>query len=175
MAEPDNIPPAYTLTANQVGVPAEVLFALARTESNTRLTIGYYPWPWTLNIKGKGYRYKTREEACAAITDAIKRHGVYGVDIGLSQQNWGYVGKNWFTSPCAALEPLNNLLAAAQQLRKYHERTGDWITAAGMYHRPAGGKHAFKYVQKLCSHLSKKIYSGCSENPFKGVDKKYQE
>lgn len=148
-------PTAYRQVAEAAGVPAQLLYAVAQTESNTQLRIGYYPWPWTLNVKGKPLRFETREEACRAVLKAISEQGVYAVDIGLTQQNWGYIGRARFREPCDALHPINNLQSAALLLRQYYQQTGDWVSAAGMYHRPAGGEPARLYKSKIQERLKR--------------------
>ncbi len=52
-----SVPLLYAQIARQQQVPAELLYAVARAESGTRLAQGLHPWPWTLNIAGTGYRY----------------------------------------------------------------------------------------------------------------------
>jgi len=138
-------PPAYQRAALSQGVPPEVLYSIAKVESNFKIRIGTYPWPWTLNIKGKGYFFATRAEACDAALKGLQQHGKYGVDIGLTQQNWGWVGSQHYTQPCDALAPNENLQTAAIELRKCFEKEGDWVRAAGCYHRPAGGEPARRY------------------------------
>jgi len=143
-------PPAYQQAAQAAGIPAEVLYAVAKVESNFKIKIGYYPWPWTLNIKGQGAYFATRAEACAAALQGIERYGRYGVDIGLTQQNWGYVGMRYYSHPCDALAPLANLNTAALELRRcYDKQERDWVMAAGCYHRPAGGEPARLYRQQF--------------------------
>lgn len=142
-------PPAYQQAAQGAGIPAEVLYAVAKVESNLKIKIGYYPWPWTLNIKGQGRYFATRAEACTAILEGLARHGRYGVDIGLTQQNWGWVGMRHYSHPCDALTPMANLTTAAVELRRCFEKQGDWVMAAGCYHRPAGGEPARLYRQQF--------------------------
>lgn len=138
-------PPAYQRAALAGGVPPAVLYAVAKVESNFKSKIGVYPWPWTLNIKGQGRFFATREEACSAALQGLKTHGKYGVDIGLTQQNWGWVGSQHYDHPCDALSPSDNLHTAALELRKCFDKEGDWVRAAGCYHRPAGGEPARRY------------------------------
>ncbi len=142
-------PTAYRQVAAAAGIPEQLLYAVAQTESNTQLRIGYYPWPWTLNVKGKPMRFETRDLACQAVRKAIAEQGIYAVDIGLTQQNWGYIGRTRFREPCDALHPIHNLQSAALLLRQYYRQTGDWVSAAGMYHRPAGGEPARLYRSKI--------------------------
>lgn len=147
-------PPTYYEVANQQGVPVEYLYALAKTESNTQLTIGFYPWPWTLNVAGESRRFATFQEACREATEAVKLHGGRKVDIGIGQLNWGYNGQRYFASPCDSLNPRRNLEVAAYLLRQHFNDTGDWLEAAGRYHRPAGGAPATKYKAEIARRLA---------------------
>jgi hypothetical protein len=148
-------PPAYQRAALSQGVPPEVLYTIAKVESNFKSKIGVYPWPWTLNIKGKGHFFATRDEACSAALDGLKTHGKYGVDIGLTQQNWGWVASQHYAHPCDALSPNDNLNTAALTLRKCFDKEGDWIKAAGCYHRPAGGEPARRYREAFNTKYQK--------------------
>ncbi|MBF8164306.1 Soluble lytic murein transglycosylase (plasmid) [Stutzerimonas frequens] len=146
-------PPTYQNVAMQAGVPVEYLYAVAKTESNTQLTIGYYPWPWTLNVAGESRRFATFKEACADAESAVAKHGGRSVDIGIGQLNWGYNGFKYFASPCDSLNPRRNLEVAAMLLRQHFEKYGDWLEAAGRYHRPAGGAPAEIYKAKIKKRL----------------------
>ncbi|MHB0818476.1 lysozyme family protein [Stutzerimonas stutzeri] len=159
---PELPPPAYQIASHTAGVPSELLYAVAKTESNAKLRIGYYPWPWTLNVKGKSMYFDTRNEACNAALEGIRQHGERGVDIGLTQQNWGWVGKNWFAHPCDALDPYTNLQAASKQLRRYYDASNDWVTAAGQYHRPAGGAPAKRYRAAIRKRLNQICAQSCT-------------
>jgi hypothetical protein len=148
-------PSTYVSVSNQAGIPAELLYAVAKTESNTQLNIGFYPWPWTLNVAGKPMRFNTQEQACEAAVKAISQSGAKSVDIGLGQLNWGYNGRNYFRHPCDSLNPLQNLQVAASLLRTHYNATGDWVEAAGRYHRPAGGAPAEAYRKQIRKRLAK--------------------
>lgn len=138
-------PPAYQRAALDGGIPPEILYAISKVESNLKIKIGTYPWPWTLNVNGAAKYFRTRAEACSAIQDGLDQFGPYKVDIGLTQQNWGWVGSKYYNHPCDALAPTENLHTAAVVLRECFEKEGDWILAAGCYHRPAGGEPARRY------------------------------
>lgn len=154
-AHAEVIPSAYLDAANRHGVPPEILYAVAQQESNAKLNIGFYPWPWTLNIAGKGAYFSTRQAACEAAERAIKEKGEKSVDIGLTQQNWGYIGKSHYSNPCDALNPYQNLETGALELRRCFDKRGDWIEAAGCYHRPAGGKPAELYKSSISKRLTR--------------------
>ena len=68
-----NVPPAYEAIAQQFGVPADVLYAIALTES--RMQVGRNltrPWPWTANVEGKPYRFNTRAELTAFLRQQLQ-------------------------------------------------------------------------------------------------------
>lgn len=69
LAQP--LPEAYRHAAEHFRVPPELLWAVTQTESGANLNGRDPPWPWTLNIKGTGYRYASREQACLALLAAI--------------------------------------------------------------------------------------------------------
>ena len=147
-------PPAYQLIALPAGVPSEVLYSVALQESGTRLRGQLVPWPWTLNVAGAGYRFATRSDACNALLHAIQTAGPHRVDVGLGQTNIGANGHR-YSSPCEGLDPYKNLSVTAQILAEHKAKGCDWITAAGRYHRPAGGKPAARYRLAFAKHLSR--------------------
>ena len=78
-----DIPEGYVRVAAVHGVPAEVLYAVSLTETvmapsaiagvmkkrdaDFRLPSVARPWPWTINVAGKGYRYASRLQAWQAL------------------------------------------------------------------------------------------------------------
>lgn len=146
------LPEAYRQAAETSRIPPELLWAVARVESGTNLHGRHIPWPWTLNIAGKGYRYASQHQACSALLAAMQHTNPKRIDVGLGQINIGWHSER-FTSPCDALHPLQNLSLAARLLRqRYDEHPGSWLNAAAHYHRPAGGVPAARYRQQV-SHL----------------------
>lgn len=149
-----SIPPAYRLIAEQERVPAESLYSLAMAESTRKTAAGARPWPWTLNVAGKGYHYETREEAWQALLGFMRRYPLKRIDVGIAQVNLGWNGQ-YFSSFRDAFDPHTNLRAAARILRAcYDARPGSWIRAAGCYHHPAGGKPAASYMATVRRKLS---------------------
>lgn len=149
------IPPLYAEIAVREGIPPKVLYSIALTESQKRLDNGNVrPWPWTLNVQGKGYYFDSEQQACQALTRWLSVTN--NIDIGLTQQNWRWQGEH-FSSPCEVLNPHINLSHAARLLKSGYERRGNWLDAAGWYHRPAGGKPAQQYQSRFTA-----IYRGVS-------------
>jgi hypothetical protein len=151
-------PPAYQLAAYDADIPSTVLFAIALQESGTRVRGRLLPWPWTLNIAGTPYRFATRQAACQALLQALAQHDAKRVDAGLGQTNLGYHGQR-FSSPCDALDPYQNLAVTAALLHEHHATTGDWLLAAGRYHRPAGGMLAARYRAGFSRQLERLLVS----------------
>ncbi|VXC23526.1 Lytic transglycosylase [Pseudomonas sp. 8Z] len=147
-------PPAYQLIARSNGVPSEVLYSVALQESGTRIRGQIVPWPWTLNVAGTGYRFATRDEACVALMTALVTAGANRVDVGLGQTNIGANGHR-YAYPCEGLDPYKNLTVTAQILAEQKARGGDWVIAAGHYHRPAGGEPAAKYRAAFVKHFNR--------------------
>ncbi|MDC8802793.1 transglycosylase SLT domain-containing protein [Halomonas pacifica] len=152
------VPPAYFDAASRHQVPPEVLYAVATAESVVSLKAGRRPWPWTLNVAGEGSHFATRQAACEALTLALKETRI--VDVGIAQLNVRWqpqlfgAGKR-FHHPCDALNPYANLEEAARLLRGHYEATGDWVQAAGRYHRPAGGEPAARYRRIVAAELER--------------------
>ncbi|EIL8892947.1 transglycosylase SLT domain-containing protein [Salmonella enterica] len=139
------IPPGYHLVASESRVPAEALYSVSLAETSRKLPHGERPWPWTLNVAGKGYRYNTRQEAYDALLSFMRRYPLKRIDVGIAQVNLGWNGR-YFSSYYEALEPYTNLRVAARILKScYDNNPGSWIQAAGCYHHPAGGKPARTY------------------------------
>lgn len=143
-----DVPSGYRQVAQRTGVPASILYAIALAESGTRLASGKRrPWPWTLNIEGHGYYYRTRLAAWRTLRATLAR-GVTRVDIGLMQVNWGYhheaLGDAW-----QALDPYHNLSVGATILQTQHRIAGHWWRAVGRYHAPNHPERAERYRSRV--------------------------
>lgn len=149
-----DIPPVYRQVASQNGVPANLLYAVALTESGSRLPYGIRPWPWTLNVAGTGYRYATRAQACSALQQFMRTTSHKRIDAGLGQINIGWNGQH-FATPCDALAPYPNLHVTAKLLRQHYKKYRNWSEAAGRYHYPAGGRPAQRYREQVLKHLQR--------------------
>ncbi|RAT12183.1 MULTISPECIES: transglycosylase SLT domain-containing protein [Lonsdalea] len=148
------VPEAYRQIAAAERVPAESLYSLAMAESTRKTSWGSKPWPWTINVAGKGFHYETREEAFSALLQFIERWPLKNIDVGVAQVNLGWNG-HFFPTLHDAFDPYINLRAAARILRAcYDARPGSWIQAAGCYHHPAGGRHAATYMAIVRRKLS---------------------
>ncbi|NGI91353.1 lytic transglycosylase domain-containing protein [Escherichia coli] len=165
------IPDGYVQVARAHGIPAEVLYAVSLTETamapgdvagvmqysrrDGRLPDVSRPWPWTLNVAGKGHRYASRLEAWQALQVFLKRYPARRIDVGIAQVNLGWNGHR-FPSTWAAFDPYISLETAAvilQECRQHHPDS--WLKTAGCYHHPAGGKPAARYTAVVRRHLDR--------------------
>ncbi|HBM3184866.1 TPA: lytic transglycosylase domain-containing protein [Klebsiella oxytoca] len=141
-------------TAARHLVPPEALLAITLSESGRLVRGELRPWPWTLNVAGRGYFYDSQEEACRALTGFMRTRALKNIDAGVAQTNLGWHGHR-FVRSCDALDPTRNLNAAARILRDcYLTRHGSWLDAAACYHHPRGGAPARKYRDTVKKHLA---------------------
>ena len=145
-------PPAYQIAANETDVPSTVLYAIALQESGRSMDGKLRPWPWTLNVAGKGYYFDTFDAACRHLTATLKTTPAKRVDVGLGQINAGYHGHR-VNTPCDLLHPYRNLTIAGQILTEQHRPGQDWLTTMGKYHSPANGNAAARYRNHVRHHL----------------------
>lgn len=148
----ERVPAAYRHIAAQYGIPADLFYAVAVTESGKSIRGGsdQRPWPWTLNIAGEGRFFATRVEAWRAL-DASLNAGEDQVDVGLMQINWRYhqtlLGNSWL-----ALEPYRNLRLAAEILAACYRARADWWASVGCYHAPGDAQRARRYRNRVLAH-----------------------
>lgn len=148
----ESVPWGYQKVAEAHGVPSDVLYAIALTESTRRLANGRLcPWPWTLNVRGRPERYATRKEAHAALTRHL-RQGITRIDVGLMQVNW-YYHREKLGSAWEALEPYHNLRVGSKILREEYANAKNWPSAIGRYHAPNDRDRAEHYRQRVESRL----------------------
>jgi hypothetical protein len=123
---------AIAAGAQREGVPQEVLHAISLTETGRPDNGRLRPWPWAINREGKGYWFRTREEAMA-FAKASLAEGRPSFDVGCFQINYYWHGRN-FPSLETMFDPDAGAAYAAQFLRALYTERGDWSRAAGAYH-----------------------------------------
>ena len=144
-------PPAYQIAAAYTDIPVTVLYAIALQESGRSINGKHRPWPWTLNIGGRGYYFESFGAACVRLTDTLKTTSARRVDVGLGQINIGYHGHR-VKEPCDLLNPYLNLAIAGQILTEQHRPGQDWLITMGKYHSPANGSAAARYRAAVQRH-----------------------
>jgi len=134
-------------------IPPYILAAISLTETGqTRKIDGqrlHTPWPWTLNVRGKGYFFKNRTQLLSKVNGLI-RAGESSFDVGCMQINWRYHGEA-FASAADAIDPIQNMRYAAEFLTSLYNRTGSWPTAVERYHSSTP-KHYERYRRKVTEH-----------------------
>lgn len=123
---------AAVLAAAQSGVPISVLKAIALTETGRSHNGAMRPWPWTVNMEGKGMWFAS-EEAALAYAEEHFALGARSFDVGCFQINYKWHHQH-FASIEAMFDPAENALYAARFLNELFAETGDWEAAAGAYH-----------------------------------------
>ena len=118
--------------ARRGGVPVEVLLAVALTETGQHRDGRMRAWPWAINREGKGYWFKTRDEALAFGQQSLAA-GRTSFDVGCVQINYRWHG-HAFPSLEDMFDPEWTATYAAQFLRTLYEERGSWSEAAGAYH-----------------------------------------
>jgi hypothetical protein len=133
--------------AMHTSVDPKILAGIALNESayNGRA------WPWTLNVAGRGFYFRTRDDAYRAIR-LLLADGRCDFDVGIMQINWCYHAKR-FASPWDALAPATNIHAAEDILNENYRKTHSAVKAVAFYHsaNPEPGR---EYLDRFVQHLS---------------------
>ncbi len=148
----ESVPVGYRIIAAEGGIPHSLLYAVALTESGKQVTSAdiYRPWPWTLNVAGRGYFYNSRLDAWQALIHQL-REGERSIDIGLMQVSWRYHHKKLGT-PWQALDPYFNLRVGSAILQACFKTRKDWWASVGCYHAPQNSNRAGRYRRRVLSH-----------------------
>lgn len=137
--------------AERHDVPREMMLAITLTETRRRKFGETGPWPWTLNIEGKGFWFERRDAALDKAREALAA-GRRSMDLGCFQINYRWHGEH-FASLDDMLEPRIGGDYAARLLRSLYDETGDWMRAAGYYHSRTP-KHATRYRKLIARAVS---------------------
>ncbi len=123
---------AAVRAARSSGIPVDVLRAISLTETGRKREGSFEPWPWTVNMEGKGVWFDTPDEALRYVEKHYDR-GARSFDVGCFQINYRWHG-NAFASIPDMFDPDQNAAYAARFLSELFEEFGDWSKAAGAYH-----------------------------------------
>ena len=118
--------------ARAQNMPSDALYAITLSETGRTRGGAFRPWPWTVNMEGRGFWFDTREEAYAYVMERYNA-GARSFDVGCFQLNYKWHGMN-FESIDAMFDPMINATYAAQLLAGLYDEFGDWTKAAGAYH-----------------------------------------
>lgn len=145
----------FPIKEREQGIPVHLLAAISSIETGRyHKGLGMaLPWPWTINVEGKGYFFQTKAEAVAE----TKRHlqnGRTSIDVGCMQVNLKHHPKAFATLE-EAFDPEKNVGYAATFLRSNYGQLGNsWVKAAAAYHSrtPSRGN---PYLQKVAGAWQK--------------------
>jgi len=137
---------AAEYAARETGVPLSVLQAISLTETGRKSDGKMRPWPWTVNMEGKGVWFETEDDARSYVYKNYKR-GARSFDVGCFQINYKWHGQE-FASIEEMFDPNPNALYAAKFLLKLYREKGNWSEAAGAYHSRTQ-KYAEKYEKRF--------------------------
>lgn len=125
------------------GVPKNLVLAIAKTESDVD--------PWVVNVAGRDYRAKSREQALTVI-HAARARGL-SHDIGVMQINDWWLRK-LNIAPETALDPRNNATLGVYILAREIRRHGFTWKAVGAYHSPTPWRQR-QYAHRVARHYNK--------------------
>ncbi len=128
------------------GVPEQVMLAIARVETGRDQNGKVIPWPWTINLAGKGLWFDSKEQS-VAFAENTKAQGNMNFDVGCFQINMSW-HPGAFSTLEDAFDPTSNADYAAEFLTKLFNKTGSWRAAAAAYHSSTP-EYAEAYVAKL--------------------------
>lgn len=118
--------------ARMEGVPLDIMLAITRAETGRDDGVSIRPWPWAINVGGKGGWFATRQEAIIAAQSALDG-GAENFDVGCFQLNYHWHGAA-FPSVEAMFDPQDNAVYAAQYLAQLYANSGSWAQAVADYH-----------------------------------------
>ena len=134
------------------GVPEKVLLALNRTETGRMRAGRFEPWPWTVNLEGKGEWFDDYTTALQFAERSLKS-GKRSFDVGCFQLNYRWHGEH-FESIAQMFDPFANADYAARFLRDLYTEKKDWALAAAAYHSRTP-KFADKYRTRFARILAR--------------------
>lgn len=137
---------AAAVAAMRSGVPISVLKAISLTETGRTQNGSLRPWPWTVNMEGKGVWFETEDDARAYVYQHYKR-GARSFDVGCFQLNYKWHHQE-FASIEEMFDPVKNAEYAAEFLKDLYAETGDWERAAGTYHSRTP-EHSNRYQKRF--------------------------
>ncbi len=131
-----------------MALPDHLLNAISVTETGiTPLgSAQKSPWPWTINVAGRGMRFPSKSGAVLAAR-RLRKDGHLSMDVGCMQVNLKYHPRA-FTSLEEAFDPLANMTYAATFLTKLKKRYGSWESAIRRYHSHRN-VHNVRYGRKV--------------------------
>lgn len=129
-------------------MPRNMLRAIAVTESGkwSKAANKAVAWPWTINVEGKGYYFKSRSEAIRNVKNFLAQ-GKTSIDVGCMQISLKY-HPDAFANLNQAFEPRYNIAYAAHFLNQKFTKNDSWETAIRHYHN-VNTVHSDQYLARV--------------------------
>lgn len=127
----------YESAASRYNVPISILKAISKVESDNQ--------PYAINVKGKGYYPKTKDQALKIIR--LSKVLNKSFDVGINQINKFWFDKYGYTYE-DGLDKCFNILLSAYILAYEIDRGGYNWNSIGRYHSPDPVRST-KYANKL--------------------------
>lgn len=129
-------------------IPSDILHSISLQESGRKHSKSdkKIPWPWTVNVEGKGYYFESKNEAVSFVKKQFSE-GKKSIDVGCMQISLLYHGDS-FKSLSDAFEPKMNIEFGAKFLRQKFEQYGSWKKAIANYHS-ADSERGAKYQKSV--------------------------
>lgn len=133
-------------------IPTNLLRAISHVESGRNLLGTFTAWPWTINVEGRSYIFKTKCDAIKAV-EKFQRLGIKNIDVGIMQINLHHHSYG-FRSLKEAFDPQLNIAYGAKFLKQLFNQHKNWGEAVGHYHS-ANPKFHDNYRRKVLKNLAK--------------------
>jgi soluble lytic murein transglycosylase-like protein len=142
---------AIQKTSQETKIPYDILTAVALTETGTLQKGKLAPYPWAVNVQGKGFLFTSKQQAINAVKLYLSQ-GITSIDIGCMQMNWYWHKDKFDNSVEKAFDPETNIKMGAKYILEHYHTYGDWDKAVGRYHSGTD-KFAKAYHQKYALNL----------------------
>jgi len=144
----------FPIYEHKYHMPSNMLRAISVTESGrwSKFSNKSVAWPWTINVNGKGYHFKSRSKAIAKVKEYMKK-GKTSIDVGCMQINLKY-HPDAFTNLNQAFEPRYNIAYAAKFLNDKYKRNSSWETSIRHYHN-IHKVYSDKYITRVYDNWRK--------------------
>lgn len=143
-----------------------VLRAISLTETGRKTDGVFRPWPWTVNMEGKGVWFDSRQDA-QEFADKNFNRGARSFDVGCFQLNYRWHNQG-FSSIEEMFDPGKNATYAANFLHELFLEKGNWPDAAGAYHSRTP-KFANKYKKRFEALLAKLVSEPLTGPPIQTI------
>lgn len=145
-------------------IQKNTLKAIAYTESGKHLSPHkIIAWPWSMNVKGKGYIFKTKQKAIIAARFLLQL-GFNNFDVGCMQINLKHHPQA-FKNIEEAFDPKKNVHYAATFLKNLFQEHQNWDQAIRFYHN-AQEKFHTPYHKKVIGYFRKISMSTFHTDPL---------